>query len=112
MKKNNGNILIVDDNEEALIALKMLLSKYFTKVTSQKNPNLILSHLSKYDYDVVVLDMNFSAGINTGNEGIFWMKKILEKSPETLVVLLTAYGDVDLAVKALKEGGADYLLLW
>ncbi|MFP4470998.1 MAG: sigma-54-dependent transcriptional regulator [Bacteroidales bacterium] len=109
MKKTTAHILIVDDNEEALIALRMLLSKHFTTVTAEKNPNLILSHLNGGMVDVVILDMNFSAGINTGNEGIYWLRKIRAADPGVMAVLLTAYGSVDLAVKALKEGGADFL---
>ena len=109
MKKIDGHILIVDDNEEALIALKMQLSKFFECVTVEKNPNLIPSHYRKSDFDVVILDMNFSAGINTGNEGIYWMKQILTIDAEAMVVLLTAYGDVGLAVKAMKEGGIDFI---
>jgi len=109
MKKIDGHILIVDDNEEALIALKMHLSKYFVGVTAQKNPNLIPSLLSSTDFDVIILDMNFSAGVNTGNEGIYWMKQILSIDPESIIILLTAYGDVGLAVKAMKEGGIDFI---
>jgi DNA-binding NtrC family response regulator len=109
MKKNIGNILIIDDNEEALIALQMLLSGYFSNVISEKNPNLLLSHLTSSQIDVVILDMNFAAGVNTGNEGLYWLRKILESDPEIQVILLTAYGDVKLAVKGLKAGAADFI---
>ncbi len=109
MKKNDGHILIVDDNEEALIALKMHLGKHYSHVVTEKNPNLIRAHLEKTDFDVIILDMNFSAGVNTGNEGIYWMKQILSIDPHVMIILLTAYGDVNLAVKAMKEGGTDFI---
>nr|NQU91817.1 sigma-54-dependent Fis family transcriptional regulator [Bacteroidota bacterium] len=109
MNKIIASILIVDDNEEVLIALKMYLSKYFLTVHTEKNQNLITARLLLNDYDVIILDMNFSAGVNTGNEGIFWMKKIHSYSPGAMIIMLTAYGDVELAVKAMKEGGADFI---
>ena len=76
--KNKGRILIVDDNEEILIALKLFLLSHFEIVDIQKNPNMIPEIIQHQNYDVIILDMNFSAGVNTGNEGIYWMKKILE----------------------------------
>ena len=109
MKKTDASILIVDDNEEVLIALKMYLSKYFTHIQTEKNQNLIPAQIEKRDYDAIILDMNFSAGVNTGNEGIFWMKKIHAFNPDSMVIMLTAYGDVELAVKAMKEGCADFI---
>lgn len=109
MPKNKGKILIVDDNEELLIAFKFFLSKHFDKIDTIKNPNLIPEFLRKETYDIVLLDMNFSAGVNTGNEGIYWMKQILEKDPNASVVLITAYADVELAVNAMKEGAADFI---
>ncbi|MGM0503356.1 MAG: sigma-54-dependent transcriptional regulator [Bacteroidota bacterium] len=107
MKK--GKILIVDDNEELLIALRLFLSEHFSVIDTIKNPNLIPDYLRKNTYDLVLLDMNFSAGVNTGNEGIYWMKQIKETDPNVSVVLITAYGDVELAVNAMKEGAADFI---
>lgn len=107
MKK--GKILIVDDNEELLIAFRFFLSKHFDKIDTIKNPNLIPESLIRETYDIILLDMNFTAGVNTGNEGIYWMKQILEKDPNASVVLITAYGDVELAVNAMKEGAADFI---
>lgn len=106
----NGKILIVDDNKNTLSALKMLLQLEFESVVAIANPNLILSELQKADMDIVLLDMNFSAGINTGNEGLYWLGEIKKTHPTTEVVLITAYGDVELAVKALKKGAADFIL--
>lgn len=106
----NGKILIVDDNKSALSALNMLLQPEFEVVTTISNPNLIMSELGKTGFDVVLLDMNFSAGINSGNEGLFWLNEIKKMSPSTEVVMITAYGDVELAVKALKQGAADFIL--
>ena len=110
MSFQNGNILIVDDNKSILSTLEILLSPEFREVTAISNPNQIPSELRKKGYDVVLLDMNFSAGINTGNEGIYWLERIKEIAPEISVVMITAYGDIDLAVKALKAGASDFIL--
>jgi DNA-binding NtrC family response regulator len=106
----NGNILIVDDNKSILRTLEILLSSEFGEVTTISNPNLILAELRKKEYNVVLLDMNFAAGVNTGNEGIYWLGKIREFYPEISVVMITAYGDIDTAVRALKKGAADFVL--
>jgi DNA-binding NtrC family response regulator len=110
MPLQKGNILIVDDNKSILSALEILLTPEFGEVTAIPSPNLILSELKKKDYNLVILDMNFSAGINTGNEGIFWMGKIRESNPDVSVVMITAYGDIDIAVRALKAGASDFVL--
>ena len=104
-----GTILIVDDNKSILSALKLLLTKYFDKVVPTSNPNQIDTALREERPDVVLLDMNFSAGIDSGNEGLFWLKRIKEQRPETEVVLFTAYADIDLAVKGIKEGAYDFV---
>ena len=109
MVKSKGKILIVDDNEEVLIALKMFLSKHFEIVDTEKNPNKINSILENKRYDIFLLDMNFSAGISSGNEGIFWMRNILELDPGAIIVFITAYGDIELAVKAIKQGATDFI---
>jgi len=106
----SGKILIVDDNKSALSALKMFLQYEFETVETIANPNQINTELHKTDFDIVLLDMNFSAGINTGNEGLFWLCEIKKIRPHTEVVMITAYGDVELAVKALKLGAADFIL--
>jgi len=105
-----GTILVVDDNKSILSALEILLIPEFGEVTAIPNPNLIPSELKKKDYNLVILDMNFSAGVNTGNEGIFWLGKIRESNPDVSVVMITAYGDIDTAVRALKAGASDFVL--
>jgi len=109
MTKTKGKILIVDDNEELLIALKMILTPHFAEIITEKNPNRIPSLLEKNSYDIVLLDMNFHAGVNTGNEGIFWMNNIFEMDPTVTIVFITAFGDIELAVKAMKEGATDFI---
>ncbi len=110
MSRKEGSILIVDDNNDLLIALRLILSRTFSTIDTLKNPNLILSTLEKQAYDIILLDMNFKAGQNTGNEGIFWMNKILERDPDATVVFITAYGDVELAIKSMKEGAVDFIM--
>ncbi|NQU84524.1 MAG: sigma-54-dependent Fis family transcriptional regulator [Mariniphaga sp.] len=104
-----GNILIVDDNKSILSALEILLQDDFSNIDTITNPNLLLSLIETSDYEVVLLDMNFSAGVNTGNEGLYWLSRIKEIKKEIQVVMLTAYGDVELAVKALKQGATDFI---
>lgn len=105
-----GTILIVDDNKGVLTSLELLLENEFRQIKTATNPNQITALLSSSKIDVVILDMNFSAGINNGNEGLYWLKHIHEIAPSLPVVMLTAYGDVELAVKALKNGATDFLL--
>ncbi|WP_372645482.1 sigma-54-dependent transcriptional regulator [Ancylomarina sp.] len=107
---STGKILIIDDQKSVLVALQLLLQDEFEEVITLSNPNSLLSTLKTYAVDVVVLDMNFSAGVNTGNEGIFWLNKILEFDSKLSIILLTAYGDVELAVKAIKMGAVDFVL--
>ncbi len=109
MTKGKGKVLIVDDNEELLIALRMILTPHFGEIITEKNPNHIPSLIQKQAFDIVLLDMNFKAGVNTGNEGIFWMNKIFEKDPAATIVFITAFGDIELAVKAMKEGATDFI---
>ncbi len=106
----SGRILIVDDNKSALTALKLLLQYEFEEVHCISNPNSIHSEMQRSEFDVALLDMNFSAGSNTGNEGLFWLGEIKKISSSTEVVMITAHGDVELAVKALKKGAMDFVL--
>ena len=108
MEKKTGKILIVDDNKGALSALELLLQFDFEHVVTLPGPNRIHTTLQQTEFDIVLLDMNFTAGVNTGNEGLYWLQEIKKVSPDTEVVMITAYGDIELAVKALKLGAADF----
>lgn len=105
-----GKILIIDDNKAVLTALEFLLQPIFKDVVTASSPNNIPTIIEKNNFDVVLLDMNYSSGINSGNEGLYWLKRILEIEPDMSVVMITAYGDVELAVKSLKEGAVDFVL--
>ncbi len=108
MKK--GCILVVDDNKNVLSALRILLESYFQKVILLNSPNTLVSQLNDNRPDVILLDMNFSAGINSGNEGLYWLSEIKKFDAELPVVLFTAYADIDLAVNALKQGASDFVV--
>jgi DNA-binding NtrC family response regulator len=108
--QKQGKILIVDDNEDLLKAAKMYLKRYFTQVDIEKNPEAIPSLMGNEDYDVILLDMNFTKDVSSGSEGYYWLEKILQLDPSSVVVLITAYGDVQMAVKAIKAGATDFVL--
>ena len=108
--KKKGNILIIDDNEAMLVSLRMLLKNVFEDVQTSTNPNAIPTLMRRKRPDVVLLDMNFGRGINNGNEGLFWLKEIKHTEPDVAVVLFTAYADIDLAVRGIKEGAADFIV--
>ena len=105
-----GTILVVDDNKSILKALELLLEKYFARTVMISSPNRIPTILREERIDLVLLDMNFSAGINNGNEGLFWLSRIKKTNPSLPVVLFTAYADIDLAVNAIKDGAADFIV--
>jgi DNA-binding NtrC family response regulator len=105
-----GKVLIVDDNKSVLTALEMLIQSEFEKVYTLKDPGNLISTIQRNQIDVILLDMNFQAGINTGNEGIHWLRRINEIDSTISVVLITAFGDVELAVRAVKEGAFDFIL--
>lgn len=104
-----GHILIIDDNQSVLDSINLFLKYKFEKVSTLNNPKNIIALLNKEEFDAILLDMNFSAGINTGNEGIFWLSEIKKIKPELPVVMITAYGDSELAVKAIKSGAFDFI---
>ena len=110
MIKKQGTILIVDDNRNILTTVRMLLEPVFANIITIANPNSIPAKLREEHPDVVLLDMNFSSGINSGNEGLFWLREIKSLSPKTEVVLFTAYADIQLAVTCIKEGAADFIV--
>lgn len=110
MNLKNASILIIDDDPDVLTAVRLLLKTEVKDVVTEKTPENIRWHLSKDDYDVILLDMNFTSSINTGNEGLFWLKEIRKMRPDASVIMITAYGDIDLAVRSLKEGASDFVV--
>ena len=109
-EKDLGKLLIIDDDEDVLIAAKMLLKKHASQVIIEKNPKKIPFLLNNDTYDVILLDMNFSKDITSGKEGFYWLNEIIQRDPTAVVILITAFGDVEMAVKALKEGATDFVL--
>lgn len=105
-----GTLLIVDDNRNILSAVKLLADKIFAKVITLSSPTTLISTIITEKPDVLLLDMNFHTGINTGNEGIFWLREVASKFSHVKVVLFTAYADIDLAVRAMKEGAVDFIV--
>ncbi len=110
MEQKHGKILIVDDNEDLLKAAKMFLKRHFLQVDIEKNPEAIPALMNNEDYDVILLDMNFTKDVSSGHEGYYWLEKIIQLDPSSVVVLITAYGDVQMAVKAIKAGATDFVL--
>ncbi len=110
MTLKNASILVVDDDTDVLTAVRLLLKTEVKDVVTEKNPQLLQQILSTRKFDVILLDMNFNSSINTGNEGLFWLRKIKELKSEAAVIMITAYGDVDLAVRSLKDGAADFVV--
>src|SRR5687767_11706597 len=110
MLLKNACILAIDDDPDVLTAVRLLLKTEAKEVVTEKNPENLRWLLSKQTFDVILLDMNFNSSINTGNEGLFWLKKIKEFKSEAAVIMITAYGDIDLAVRSLKEGAADFVV--
>lgn len=110
MNKREGTILVVDDNKSILAAVEMLLQPLFAKISTITNPNRIKQILSDEQIDIILLDMNFSTGINNGNEGLFWLAEIKKQNPSIPIVLFTAYADIELAVRGIKEGASDFVV--
>lgn len=110
MVLKEASILVIDDDLDVLTALRLLLKPLVKEVVIEKNPSNIGSQIEKKAFDIIILDMNFNGLVNTGNEGIFWLNKIKQQKPETFVILITAYADIDLAIRALKEGASDFLV--
>jgi DNA-binding NtrC family response regulator len=110
MTKKNTKVLIVDDNEDVLVAARLLLKPYASVIETEKNPKQLPELLKKNSYDVIFLDMNFTQDMTSGKEGFYWLKEILKIDPTVVIILITAYGDVETAVKAIKEGATDFVL--
>src|SRR3972149_10475734 len=100
MTKMSVKVLIIDDNEDVLLAAKLLLKQYAAVVHTEKNPESIPTLLKNESYDVIFLDMNFTHDITSGQEGFYWLNRILKIDPSVVVILITAYGDVEMAVRA------------
>lgn len=110
MQSTDGKILIVDDDEDVLHAARFFLKQHLAAVHTEKNPQMIPALLDHENYDVILLDMNFTQDVTSGKEGFYWLKRILEIDPRAVVVMITAYGDVEMAVRAIKEGATDFVL--
>ena len=110
MTNKRGNIIVVDDNPGVLMALQLLLKPIYNKVKLLARPDLLPATLAKEEWEVVLLDMNFNSGLNTGQEGIYWLHQVKRLAPELPVVLITAFADIALAVKGMKEGAADFIV--
>ncbi len=110
MLKKTGRVLIVDDDEDILQAARLFLKQHTAVVHIENDPKAIPNCLKNETYDVVFLDMNFAKGATTGQEGFYWLDRILEIDPSVIVILITAFGDVDMAVRAIKEGATDFVL--
>ncbi len=110
MTSKIGKVLIVDDNEDVLLAAKMLLKSHFPTVHTESDPNVLPNLLQNETYDVILLDMNFTQDMTSGQEGYYWLNEILSIDPSAVVILITSYGDVETAVKAIKEGATDFVL--
>ena len=107
---SEGHVLVVDDKEDVLTAIRLLLKKHVALVHTTKNPGTIPTMLQETDYDVVLLDMNFTQDASSGREGFTWLGRILERDPDLVVIMITAYGDVDKAVRAMKAGAVDFIV--
>ncbi|MFT4605953.1 MAG: two-component system response regulator HydG, partial [Rhodothermales bacterium] len=110
MSTTLGSLLIVDDDADVLHALQLLLKKHAVRVHTEKNPERIPSLVRNEDYDLILLDMNFKEDVTSGREGFHWLGQILEHNPSAVVVMITAYGDVATAVRAIKEGATDFVV--
>src|SRR6476661_6607708 len=110
MLMKEASILIVDDDPDVLTAVRLLLKTEVKQVVTEKSPENLKYLLSQQPFDLILLDMNFNSSINTGNEGFFWLKKIKDYKSEAIVIMITAYGDIDLAVRSLKDGAADFVV--
>ncbi len=109
-EKLTGKVLVVDDDQHVLYTARLVLKNHFTAVQTESFPSQLRQLLRKEKFDVVLLDMNFAPGQTSGEEGLFWLREIRELLPDARVVMQTAYGDIDLAVQAMKEGAADFLV--
>lgn len=110
MTSKKGKILVVDDDADVLQAARLFLKQHVKSIETEKDPNSIPTLLKNNRYDLILLDMNFTEDVSSGKEGFFWLKEILKIDPSIAVILITAYGDIDKAVQAVKAGATDFVL--
>lgn len=110
MADKQGRILIIDDDEGILTTLRIMLRRHFGEIVTANTPHKITHLLNQQTFHVIMLDMNFSVGATSGKEGFYWLKTIRELAADSQVVMMTAYGDIDLAIKAMKEGATDFVI--
>ena len=110
MSKETAHLLLVDDDEDILLAAKLLLKKHFSHIVTANKPEEISRLLSNTTFDLALLDMNYSAGATNGHEGFKLLRHIKSTTPATRIIMMTAYGDIDLAIKAIKEGAVDFIV--
>ncbi|PTX63154.1 DNA-binding NtrC family response regulator [Kordia periserrulae] len=110
MKLKNASILVIDDDIDVLTAMSMLLKMHAKKVITEKKPSALYSILRETPFDLIILDMNFESPVNTGNEGLYWLNEIQNINADIPVILITAYADIDLAIKSLKNGASDFIV--
>ncbi len=106
----NASILIVDDDADVLTAFRLLLKSKVKEVVAEKNPENILNHIKKNNFDLILLDMNFNAHVHTGNEGIYWLNQIKASGCKAKIIMITAYAEIEVAVRTLKEGANDFII--
>lgn len=106
---NYNTVLVVDDNPAILTAVKICLEGVFERIVTLSRPDAILATIQQEHIDVILLDMNFTLGVNSGQEGMIWLSAIHRKHPDIPIVLITAYADVQLAVRGLKSGAVDFI---
>ncbi|WP_266204914.1 sigma-54-dependent transcriptional regulator [Pontibacter kalidii] len=110
MQLKKASVLLVDDDTDVLTAVRLLLRPHVRDIAVEKNPDALPALLRQQSFDLILLDMNFKSALNTGNEGLYWLRKIKELKPDVAVIMITAYGDIDLAIRSLKEGAADFVV--
>jgi DNA-binding NtrC family response regulator len=110
MTQNSGKILVIDDDQDILLTTKVVLKRSFESIETETNPERVIPEIVRAKYDVILLDMNFRVGATSGKEGIELLRRIMKADPDILVIMITAYGDIDLAVQAMKDGAIDFII--
>jgi two-component system response regulator HydG len=110
MSQKSGKVLVIDDDQDILLTTKVVLKRSFGSIETERNPEKVLPGINTGKYDVILLDMNFRTGATSGKEGIELLKRIMKADPDALVIMITAYGDIDLAVQAMKDGAIDFIV--